>query len=63
MKIKLTESCAMTPEASICGTIFIHPEAKYPEIRVISREQYDSYVQRRGMNEETARRFLGHLMK
>ena len=63
LKIKLTESCAMTPEASICGTIFIHPEAKYPEIRVISREQYDSYVQRRGMNEETARRFLGHLMK
>ena len=63
LKIKLTESCAMTPEASICGTIFIHPEAKYPEIRIISREQYDSYVQRRGMNEETARRFLGHLMK
>ena len=63
LKIRLTESCAMTPEASICGTIFIHPEAKYPEIRVISREQYDSYVQRRGMNEETARRFLGHLMK
>lgn len=63
LKIKLTESCAMTPEASICGTIFIHPEVKYPEIRVISREQYDSYVQRRGMNEETARRFLGHLMK
>ena len=63
LKIKLTESCAMTPEASICGTIFIHPEAKYPEIRTISQEQHDSYVARRGMSEDTALRFLGHLLK
>ena len=63
LKIKLTESCAMTPEASICGTIFIHPEARYPEIRAVSQEQHDSYVARRGMSEDTARRFLGHLLK
>ena len=63
LKIRLTESCAMTPEASICGTIFLHPEAKYPEIRTISQEQYDSYISRRGMSEDTARRFLGHLLK
>ena len=60
--IKLTESCAMIPEASICGMIFMHPEARYPEIRRISREQYEDYAARRDMDDETARRFLGHLL-
>ena len=63
LKIRLTETCAMTPEASICGTIFLHPEARYPEIRTISQEQHDSYISRRGMSEDSARRFLGHLLK
>ena len=61
--ITLTESCAMTPEASICGMIFMHPEACYPEIRYISQEQYEKYRNRRRMDAETARRFLGHLLK
>ena len=61
--IKLTESHAMTPESSICGFIFMHPEASYPEIRRISKEQYEDYARRRGMDEDTARRFLGHLLK
>jgi hypothetical protein len=53
----------MTPEASICGMIFIHPDAAYPQIRSISQEQYENYVKRRGMAPEKARRFLGHLLK
>jgi 5-methyltetrahydrofolate--homocysteine methyltransferase len=61
--IKLTESFAMTPESSICGMIFIHPEATYPDIRRISQKQYDDYASRRGMDEQTARRFLSHLLK
>ena len=61
--IKLTDSYAMTPDASICGLIFMHPEAGYPEIRNISQAQYDGYRTRRGMDEETARRFLSHLLK
>ena len=61
--IQLTESHAMTPEASICGLMFMHPEAIYPQIRCISQKQYDNYVERRGMDETTARRFLGHLLK
>ena len=60
--IKLTETCAMIPEASICGLIFMHPEARYPEIRRISKEQYEDYSARRSMDDETARRFLGHLL-
>ena len=61
--IKLTESYAMIPEASICGLIFLHPEARYHEIRRISQKQYDEYAQRRGMSENMARRFIGHLLK
>lgn len=61
--ISLTESCAMRPDASICGFIFMHPDASYPDIRRISREEYEDYARRRGMDEETARRFLSHLLK
>ena len=61
--IKLTETCAMTPLGSICGFIIMHPEAKYHEIRRISEKQYNEYIQRRGMDEQTARQFLGHLLK
>ena len=61
--IKLTESCAMIPEASICGMIMMHPQAKYIEVRKISRQQHDEYVARRGMDATSARRFLGHLLE
>lgn len=61
--IKLTESYAMIPDASICGMIFMHPDAGYPEIRHISQANYDDYVSRRDMDADTARRFLGHLLK
>ena len=61
--IELTESYAMTPESSICGFVFLHPQACYPEIRRISEDTYKNYVLRRGMDAETARRFLGHLLK
>ena len=60
--ISLTDSYAMTPEASICGMMFIHPEACYPDIRKIGRAQYDRYVNQREMDAGTARRFLGYLL-
>ena len=61
--ITLTESCGMIPEASVCGMIFIHRNAMYPDIRAIGRKQYDCYAARRGMTDEDARRFLGHLLR
>jgi 5-methyltetrahydrofolate--homocysteine methyltransferase len=61
--IELTDSYAMTPESSICGFIFMHPEASYPDIRRISQKQYDRYAGQRGMDAEKARRFLGHLLR
>lgn len=60
--ISLTESCAMIPDASICGFIIVHPQAGYPEIHHISKEQYGSYASRRGFSEEEAHKFLGHLL-
>ncbi len=60
--ISLTDSCAMIPDASVCGFIFVHRRADYPEIRHVSKEQYASYAERRGFDDETARKFLGHLL-
>lgn len=60
--ITLLDSCAMIPDASICGLIFIHPEATYPEIRRVSQKAIDEYARRRGMSDSEKVRFLGHLL-
>lgn len=60
--ITLLDSCAMIPDASICGLIFIHPEATYPEIRRVSQNAIDEYARRRGMSDSEKARFLGHLL-
>jgi 5-methyltetrahydrofolate--homocysteine methyltransferase len=61
LDIRLTESCAMIPDASICGLVFAHPAASYPEIRNISPATLDAYAALRGFSPEEARLFLGHL--
>ena len=60
--ITLLDSCAMIPDASICGLIFIHPEATYPEIRRVSQKAIDEYARRRGMSDYEKARFLGLLL-
>lgn len=60
--ITLLNSCAMIPDASICGLIFIHPDATYPEIRRVSQKAIDKYARRRGMSDSEKARFLGHLL-
>lgn len=60
--ITLLESCTMIPDASICGLIFIHPDATYPEIRRVSQKAIDEYARRRGMSDSEKARFLGHLL-
>lgn len=60
--ITLLDSCAMIPDASICGLIFIHPEASYPEIRRVSQKAIDEYARGRGMSDSEKARFLGHLL-
>ena len=62
LDITLTESCAMIPDAAICGFIILHPEAGYPEIRHIGEKQYELYASARGFSPEEARAFLSHLL-
>ena len=62
LDITLTESCAMRPDAAICGFVVLHPEAGYPEIRHIGPKQYELYTDARGFSPEEARAFLSHLL-
>ena len=62
LKIRLTESCAMIPDASICGFVFAHPQASYPEIRHISPAAIERYANLRGFSSEEKKRFLGILL-
>jgi 5-methyltetrahydrofolate--homocysteine methyltransferase len=46
--IRLTESSAMHPAASVSGFYFSHPEAKYFGVGQIGRDQVEDYARRRG---------------
>jgi 5-methyltetrahydrofolate--homocysteine methyltransferase len=46
--IKLTESFAMHPGASVSGLYFSHPEAKYFGVGKIARDQVEDYAVRTG---------------
>ncbi len=56
--IKLTESFAMMPAASVSGWYFAHPEAKYFAVDRITRDQVTSYAERAGMTLAEAERWL-----
>jgi 5-methyltetrahydrofolate--homocysteine methyltransferase len=47
--IKLTESFAMWPAASVSGLYFAHPESRYFTVDRITKEQVASYAQRKGV--------------
>ena len=55
----LTDSAAMLPAASVSGLYFSHPIAKYFNVGRISRDQIESYAQRKKMSIEEAERWLG----
>jgi 5-methyltetrahydrofolate--homocysteine methyltransferase len=56
--IKLTESYAMWPAASVCGLYFAHPEARYFALDRITRDQVEDYARRKGMSMAEAERWL-----
>lgn len=56
--IRLTESGAMKPHASVSGLMFAHPKAHYFELGRIGEDQLRDYARRRGLPIELIRRFL-----
>lgn len=57
--IKLTESYAMWPGASVSGLYFGRPEATYFAVDMITRDQVESYAQRKKMTVAEVERWLG----
>ena len=57
--IELTESCAMTPAASVSGLYFGHPEARYFTVGRLGRDQIEDYAPRIGLSIEETERWLG----
>jgi len=57
--IKLTESCAMWPGASVSGLYFGHPESKYFGVGKIGRDQVLDYHRRKSMSLQEVERWLG----
>jgi 5-methyltetrahydrofolate--homocysteine methyltransferase len=57
--IRLTESCAMWPGASVSGLYFAHPEAKYFGVGKIGHDQVKDYSVRKRMELAETERWLG----
>ena len=60
--IRLTESYAMLPAASVSGWYFSHPEARYFAVGPIGNDQLESYARRKGISTAEARRWLAPLL-
>lgn len=60
--IKLTESLAMYPAASVSGLYFAHPEAKYFNVGKIDKDQVLDYHRRKGMSIEEIERWLSPIL-
>ena len=60
--MRLTESYAMLPAASVSGYYFAHPESHYFGIGRIDRDQVEDYARRKGWDVETAERWLAPLL-
>jgi len=56
--IRLTESFAMTPGASVSGLYFANPEATYFAVDLITRDQVESYAARKDMKRAEVERWL-----
>ena len=56
--IRLTESGAMKPHASVSGLMMAHPKACYFNLGKIGDDQLQDYARRRGLPVEVCRKFL-----
>ena len=56
--MKLAESMAMMPAASVSGFYFSHPDSTYFNVGKIGADQLDDQVRRRGMEKAELERWL-----
>ncbi|MCC4251701.1 MAG: methionine synthase [Pseudomonadota bacterium] len=56
--VSLTESFAMLPTAAVSGFYFGHAQAEYFGVARVGRDQLADYAQRRGIDLDTAERYL-----
>jgi 5-methyltetrahydrofolate--homocysteine methyltransferase len=56
--VRLTESCAMWPAASVAGWYFAHPRARYFGVGRLGRDQIVDYARRKGWSVAEAERWL-----
>jgi 5-methyltetrahydrofolate--homocysteine methyltransferase len=56
--VKLTESMAMWPAASVSGYYFANPESKYFGLGKIKKDQLEDYAKRRNISIELAEKWL-----
>jgi 5-methyltetrahydrofolate--homocysteine methyltransferase len=56
--IRLTETFAMRPAASVCGFYFAHPQSRYFALGPIDRDQVLDYHRRKGMDLRAVERWL-----
>ncbi|MDG2954967.1 methionine synthase [Bisgaard Taxon 10/6] len=61
--MKLTESYAMWPAASVCGWYFTHPASNYFTLGRIDEDQAVDYAKRKGWDERGMVKWLGVAMK
>jgi 5-methyltetrahydrofolate--homocysteine methyltransferase len=60
--IRLTESWAMWPAASVSALVILNPAARYFSVGEIAEDQLNDYAARKGIEPSTARQLLaGHV--
>jgi 5-methyltetrahydrofolate--homocysteine methyltransferase len=60
--MRLTESFAMWPGASVCGLYLSHPQSQYFGVGKIERDQVKDYAQRKGWTVLQAERWLAPIL-
>ena len=56
--LELTESCAISPAASVSGLYFGHPATKYFTVGRLDRDQMRSYAKRQGVELKVVEKWL-----
>ena len=60
--IKLTESLAMAPAASVSGLYFAHPKSSYFATGKLDKDQILDYAQRKQMDVSEVERWLSSVL-